>query len=255
MNSKSPTDEYWNRRALTEPDPARVNMPDTVQRDFELTFVMRHLDPAANMVEIGCGNGYVSQQLRGKVSFLDAFDHAENMIERARSTYGETNNRFFHDSVLAPRHTRGPYDIALCVRVLMNLASFDEQKLALANIASMLKPGGRLILIEGFADGFEALTNYRNAIGLPEVVPASHNFHSRLAHFLPVVDEHFVVSQTWNTGLYDFLTRIVFPQLVGAENATQPGEFHAKVDAIVRASDAPDMAKFARVHGFALVRR
>jgi SAM-dependent methyltransferase len=255
VSSKSSTDEYWNQRAVTEPELAKVNMPDTVQRDLELKFVFKHLWQAARMVEIGCGNGYVSQQLRAHVAFVDAFDYAENMVERARITYGETNNRFFHDSVLDPKYANGPYDIALCVRVLMNLRNFEEQKAAVRNIAKMLRPGGRLILIEGFRDGFETLSSFRQLIGLPQVIPAAHNFHCYLADIIPVIDEHFIVEQTWHTGLYDFLTRIVFPQLVGAENATKPGDFHAKIEPIVRTNDEPDMARYARVHGFALARR
>lgn len=255
MNSKSPTDEYWNQRPLTESDPAKVNMQETVQRDFELKFVFQHLRQGARLVEIGCGNGYVSQQLRERVAFVDAFDFSENMIAYARKAYGETNNRFFHDTVLNPRHTKGPYDIALCVRVLMNLRNFEEQKTAIRNIANMLPSGGRLILIDGFRDGFEVLTEFRQTIGLPPVVPASHNFHSSLAEMLPVLTEHFIIEQTWHTGLYDFLTRIVFPRLVGAENATRPSEFHEKIEPVIHAYDGPDLARFARVHGFALARR
>jgi SAM-dependent methyltransferase len=255
LSSKSSTDEYWNQRAVTEPELAKVNMPDTVQRDLELKFVFDHLWRTARMVEIGCGNGYVSQQLRARVAFVDAFDYAENMVERARTTYGETNNRFFHDTVLDPKHTRGPYDVALCVRVLMNLRGLDEQKTAIRNMASMLRRGGRLILIDGFRDGFDMLTSFRHSIGMPPVIPAAHNFHSRLADIIPTINEHFIIEQTWHTGLYDFLTRIVFPQLVGAENATKPCDFHASIEPIVRANDEPDMARFARVHGFALARR
>jgi ubiquinone/menaquinone biosynthesis C-methylase UbiE len=255
VSSKSSTDQYWNLRAVTEPDPAKVSMPDTVQRDLELKFVFKHLWSAARMVEIGCGNGYVSQQLRARVAHVDAFDKSENMIERARRTYGETNNRFLQDSVLDPKNIKPPYDAALCVRVLMNLRNLEEQKIAIRNIARMMRPGGRLILIEGFRDGFDVLSSFRQAIGLPLVVPAAHNFHSYLADVLPEINEHFLVEQTWHTGLYDFLTRVVFPQLVGADNATIPGDFHSKIEPIARANDEPDLARFARVHGFALARR
>jgi len=102
MRAKSPTDEYWNQRALTEQDDAKVNMPDVVQRDHELQFVFHHLRRNARMLEVGCGNGYVTQKFRELASHVDAFDYAENMIERARSTFGETNNRFFLDDVLEP---------------------------------------------------------------------------------------------------------------------------------------------------------
>ena len=106
MSSKLSTDQYWNERARTEPDPAKVNMPDTVQRDFELTFVFKHLWPSARMVEIGCGNGYVSHQLRTRVAHVDAFDFAENMVERARTLYSETNNRFFTITCSTPNIPR-----------------------------------------------------------------------------------------------------------------------------------------------------
>jgi len=255
MSQQSPTDRYWNERARTVPEDDKVSMPDTVQRDLELKFVFEHLWPTARVVEIGCGNGYASQLLRTRVTHVDAFDYAEGMIERARRTYGETNNRFFRDDVRDPKHVRSPYDIALCVRVLMNLRNADEQRIALGNIAKMLCSGGRLVLIEGFRDGYDVLSNFRREIGLPPVIPAAHNFYSYLRDLSPTLNELFVVERTWHTGVYDFLTRIVFPQLVGAENATKPGDFHSKIEPIVQAHDGPDMTRFARVYGFALVRR
>jgi SAM-dependent methyltransferase len=255
VRAKTATDQYWNDRAANEPTLAKVNMPDTVQRDLELKFVFGHLWPTARVVEIGCGNGFVTQQIRSRVAYVDGFDFAENMIERARMTYGETNNHFFQDDVLDPKKTREPYDAGLCVRVLMNLRDLEEQKAAIRNIAKMLRPAGRLILVEGFRDGFDTLTGFRQAIGLSPVIPARHNFYSYLADIMPTLNEQFLVEQTWHTGLYDFLTRVVFPCLVGAENATEPGDFHSRVEPIVQANDAPEMARFARVHGFALARR
>jgi len=189
------------------------------------------------------------------VAHVDAFDYSENMVARARATYGETNNRFFCDSVLDPKHVKPPYDAALCVRVLINLRNVEEQRTAVRNIAGMLRPGGRLILVEGFRDGFDAINGVRAAVGLAPAAPAAHNFYCYLGELLPTLDEHFVLDERWHTGLYDFLTRVVYPQLVGAENATKPGEFHSRIEPIVRAHEGPDMARFARVHGFALARR
>ena len=133
--------------------------------------------------------------------------------------------------------------------------NLEEQKIAVRNAAKMLRPGGRLILIEGFRDGFDALSNFRQAIGLTPIIPAAHNFYFYLADIFPTINEYFLVEQTWHTGLYDFLTRVVFPQLVGAENATKPGDFQSKIEPIVHANDGPDMVRFARVHGFALALR
>jgi SAM-dependent methyltransferase len=251
---KSKTDIFWNERSSVESDVARVNISDTVQRDHELQFILKNLNPAMRVLEVGCGNGYVSQQLRSVVAHLDAFDYAENMVESARKTYGEKNNRFFHDSVLSPKNVGRDYDAAICVRVLINLRNLEEQRIAVQNMARVLKPGGRLILIEGYRDGFDALTKARQKIGLSALQPASINFYSYIRELMPELTEHFAVEQTWHTGMFDFLTRIVYPQLVGPENV-EPGEFHAKIEPIVRTNSLPDLINYARLLGFSLIRK
>jgi SAM-dependent methyltransferase len=253
--TKSATDVHWNERARHEGNVAKVNIEDTVQRDLELKFVFRHLTPGARVLEVGCGNGYLTQQVRQRVAFVDAFDFSEDMIGRGKELYSETNNRFYHDSVLDPKGARGPYDIALCIRVLINLTNLDEQKIAINNIASLLKPGGTLLLMEGFQDGFDAINGFRKLIGMSSLTPARINYYSSLAELMPTLQELFIVADTFNTGLFDFLTRIVYPALEGAERTLGPGEFHHKIEPIVRAYDRPEMATFARVHGLALVRR
>lgn len=251
---KSETDKFWNARAHGESDQAKVNIADTVQRDHELQFVFRNLAPSMRVLEVGCGNGYVTQQLRARVAHVDAFDYAENMIERAKAAYGETNNRFFQDSVIAPERLGAGYDAAICIRVLINLRNVDEQAKAIANIAGALKPGGRLILIEGYREGFDAINATRQAVGLPPAQPAAINFYSYLGELMPAILSHFRIESTWHTGMFDFLTRIVYPMLAGDQNAREPGEFHAKIEPLVRANALPDLATYARLVGLSLVR-
>ena len=252
---KSPTDQFWNERATAETDSAKVNIADTVQRDHELQFVFKNVNTTMRMIEIGCGNGYVTQQLRKQVAHVDAFDYAENMIERARANYGEQNNRFFHDSVLDPRHAGTGYDAGLCMRVLINMRNLDEQKTAARNMARMIRTGGHLILIEGFRDGFDFISSTRKNLGLSELQPAKINYYSYTKDLMPTILQDFEIKETWHSGMFDFLTRVVYPQLVGADRANEPGEFHHKIEPIVRFNALPDLSAFARLHGFVLVRK
>lgn len=252
---KSTTDQFWNERANSEREIAKVNIADTVQRDHELQFILKNLNNTMKMIEIGCGNGYVSQQLRERVAALDSFDYAENMVAQAKTAYGETNNRFFHDSVLAPANTGNDYDAGLCVRVLINLRDVGEQKLAVRNMAGMLRTGGRLILIEGFKDGFETLSAARRAVGMTDLVPAGINFYSYVRELMPEILEHFVIEQTWHTGMFDFLTRLVYPQLMGADKTHEPGAFHHQIEPIIRANALPELALYARLRGFVLIKK
>ena len=252
---KSSTDKFWNQQPIQESDPAKVNIADTVQRDFELEFVFPQLTKSMKMLEVGCGNGYVSQQLREKVKFLDSFDYAENMIEQAKNLHGEKNNRFFVDNILDPKHVDNDYDMCMCVRVLINLRDFEEQKLAVANLAKLIKQGGTLILIEGFRDGFDKLSESRVSVGLPKLEPASINFYSYLKDFVPYLEKDFIIKSRWNSSLFDFLTRLIYPLLVGPENSAGPGEFHEKITNVIRTHSFEGMSPFARLHGFALTRR
>lgn len=255
--NKSSTDLHWNERALTERDDAKVNIGDTVQRDLELEFMLAQLPAGIRALEVGCGNGYVTQQLRKRVNHVDAFDYAENMIVRARSRYGEKNNRFFHGSVLDRKTCEAKsYDAVICVRVLINLRNLNEQVTAIDNIAYWLKPGGKLILIEGYREGFENLNVLRVACGLVPLQPAAINYYSRLEELkAAALQGLFELTAEFHTGMFDFLTRVVYPTLVGPEQALGATTFHEKIQTIPRNYNPETMKGLARVRGLSLMRR
>ena len=110
--------------------------------------------------------------------------------------------------------------------MLINLRDAAEQATALGNIARWLKPGGKLILAEGFTDGFEALNGLRRTVR-----PAGPG--ARRDQFLfaacrvrirsssgrsPIADE-------FHTGMFDFLTRIGLSAAGGARSGRRIGRF------------------------------
>ncbi|TME49436.1 MAG: class I SAM-dependent methyltransferase [Chloroflexi bacterium] len=151
--AKTSTDQHWSQRAASVANDAEVNLMDVFQRDLEYDHVCQHLTPGMTALEVGCGNGYSTLRFRELVKHIDAMDYSEEMIERARARVGETNNTFIVDDIRAPRHLRGPYDTVICVRVLINLADLEEQRLAFRSMAAATRPGGLLILVEGYRDG------------------------------------------------------------------------------------------------------
>ncbi len=241
--SKSSTDLHWDQRALDEPDEAKVNIADTIQRDLELKFVFSQLPSEGLVLEVGCGNGYVTRQLRERGLRVDAFDQSENMIARARQGGGD----FFQASVLD--NLLSGYDTILCVRVLINLRNAIEQRQAIRNMTNWLKPGGKLILVEGFADGFIALNKLRRECDLPELTPASINCYSTLAMLMPLIKWSFTISAEFHTGMFDLLTRVVYPSL------GEPANFHQQVATIARQFNPTALQHLARVRGFALIKK
>ncbi len=253
--SKSATDIHWNERAVQERDVTAVNIADVSQRELETEFLLQNLEPTDRVLEVGCGNGFLTNILRQQVSHVDAFDYAENMIVQAVANHGECNNRFFHDNVLAPSAWQGPYDSIVCVRVLINLRDFAEQKTAIENMNLALRPGGRLLLLEGYLDGFGELNRLREKVGIEKLQPANINYYSPLSEMRAYLDQAFATTAEFHTGCFDFLTRVVYPTLVGAENATGHSDFHQKVLAITKCFNSDAFMPLARLRGFALVKR
>lgn len=253
--SKSATDIHWDLRAVQETDASAINIADATQRELETAFLIEHLSAKDRILEVGCGNGFLTNILRDHVDHIDAFDYSENMVAHALAHQGNRNNRFFHDNVLAPTQWKGPYDSIVCVRVLINLRDLAEQKLAIDHMHAALKPGGRLLLIEGYSDGFGELNRLRERVGMQQLKPASINYYSPLAEVRDYLDQKFTTAAEFHTGCFDFLTRIVYPSLVGTENATGHSEFHGKILDVARNFNPDAFAHLARLRGFSLIKR
>jgi len=249
---KSETDLHWNERALSVKDDLEVNIMDIFQRDLEYDYVCRFLKRDMSVVEAGCGNGYSTAKFRTLVRHIDAFDFSEAMVMRAIERFGETNNRFIHDNVLNPTKLAGPYDAAVCIRVLINLQSLSEQQLALRNLGAMIRPGGLLLLAEGFKDGFAALNGLRARLDLTPIEPAGINFYSWMGEVMPELLHCYQVEEKFHLGAYDYLTRVVYPMMVGAENVKHNTVFSEKAAQLARAYNPDAFKGFSRMRLFAL---
>ncbi len=252
---KTATDIHWDSRPKSVTDHEKVNIDDVYQRQLETDFILGHLHPQLTALEVGCGNGYLTDILRERVQQVDAFDYSAPMISQATELYGETNNRFFQASVLDPESVSKRYDAAICVRVLINLVDLEEQKVALHNMHSWLVPEGRLIIVEGFRDGFEELNVARERAGLETMRPANINFYSYFHDLQPVIEDLFVVEESFHSGCYDFLTRVVYPCLEGADKAVGPSDFHKKIMPIASELNMDAFRIYARLHGKVLRKR
>jgi len=212
--------QFWETRAqdasLTD---AEATHQDVWQRWLEIETIKPYLRASDRMIDVGCGSGYATRLLAPLVRETVGVDFSEAMIARAQTAAaGQPGLHFDVGDVLSlDARAHGTFDVALSVRCLINLESWQLQQKAIENIASVLEPGGRFIMVEGLADGRRALNVLRKSVGLSEMPAVWHNIDFEEATLLPWLERVFTVADRRHFGVYDFVARIVHPMAVAPE--------------------------------------
>ena len=160
-------------------------------------------------------------------------------------------------SVVELPYADAAFDVVTSHRCLMALLDWEKQKTALVEIARVLKPGGRLVLMEGTFDGIERLNSWRARFGLPEIDPAGRDrlitLKFREADLLAFLQPIYEVQRIQRWGMYYFLTRIVQPLLVAPELPTYSHKLNEVAKIIAR--QIPDLNELGHLVGFAMRKR
>jgi SAM-dependent methyltransferase len=212
---------FWNEQAQQHSVDLAATTPDPIAKDLEIKVLLRHLDPQRDTLEVGCGNGTnilrLAGHLRGRILGID---YAERMVEAARLALATCPGneagriRFDGGDILQSLARFGRFPQIFTVRCLINLPTLEHQLAALANLASALVPGGRLILIESVRQGQERMNALREAVGLAPIPYHWHNCYLDQEAFLaripprlklveidPFASLYFVVSRVFNAKL------------------------------------------------------
>ena len=70
-----------------------------------------------------------------------------------------------------------------------------------------------------------------------------------------VLEESFELQETFHLGAYDYLTRVMYPLLVGPENATHNTNFSERCSELARAFNPDCFEPLSRMRGLVLRRR
>jgi SAM-dependent methyltransferase len=124
--------------------------------DFAVEYIRAHAQPGASLVDLGCGVGNTLAYVREKTQVTDVagLDVSENCLARTRERVDcETYRGSVFDPAFVATIDRR-FDFAIVAAVLHHLIGKSRSesrryaRLALANSAALLKPGGHLIVIE-----------------------------------------------------------------------------------------------------------
>ena len=142
--------QYWDALASTFDDEPDHGLRDSIIRETWTAFLQTWLpQTSTTILDIGCGTGSLSVALAGLGHNVTGIDVSPSMISLARAKAAAHGLQIeFHVMDAAfPRFSGQPFDVIVCRHVLWAL---PEPAQVLQRWSELLKPKGRLILIEGF---------------------------------------------------------------------------------------------------------
>lgn len=100
----------------------------------------------ADVLDLGCGTGSLSLLASEQGHRVTGVDRSPAMVERARAKLAGRDAAFLVGDAAAPPVGEQRYDVVLVRHVLWTLPAPDR---VLRRWRALLRPGGRLVLIEG----------------------------------------------------------------------------------------------------------
>ena len=199
--------EYWNEDAVE-------SMYDKHLISNEIDIIERYIPQNSKVLDAGCGEG------EGSVRYcsiegvkLHAVDFSETRLQKAAAKLAGINNVEFKEiDFLGEYALDNDYDVIISQRFMINLMEWDLQKKVILDFMSLLKPCGRLIMLEGSNQGVNELNDLRTIFGLDPIEIKWHNLFfddHRLVSFM--ADNSFRLLTSEGLGTYFFLTRGIRP--------------------------------------------
>ena len=145
-----PPHQLWDSAAATfDHEPDHGLRDAGVRAAWSALLSAALADAPLKILDLGCGTGSLSLVLADLGHDVTGIDFSPEMIARAEEkaqTAGRTIEFHVMDAA-APQFLPQQFDALLCRHVLWTLPASDQ---VLRRWERLLKPGGRLILIEGF---------------------------------------------------------------------------------------------------------
>jgi SAM-dependent methyltransferase len=201
--------EYWNNDDVE-------SMYDKNLLNAEIEIIKQRIPPGAKILDAGCGEGegtLVYSSIPG--SEVHAVDLSETRLRKAKGRLnGRENVLLKQVDFLGTYDLDNDYDVIVSQRFLINLMEWALQQKVLLDLMSMLKPGGKLLMLEGSKQGVDSLNEFRVAWRLEPIPVKWHNLFFDDQALVDFMRQHgYDLVGERGLGTYFLLTRGIRPTL------------------------------------------
>jgi ubiquinone/menaquinone biosynthesis C-methylase UbiE len=174
---------YWSSQADKFGVTHTASWGDNFAIDLEIKTIGEYIKEGDKVLDVGCANGYSAlHHLDKKVKSIVGVDFSEPMIREAKKNFanagGPKNVTFEVGDIRKLQFEDNAFDVVYTTRVLINLPTWEEQKVGIAECIRVCRKGGTVILSEGFWEPLVLLNSLRALRQLPPLV--EHDFNRYL---------------------------------------------------------------------------
>jgi SAM-dependent methyltransferase len=229
MMSFEEVKKYWENRAASD-SSVQSTTQDVYLREIEFNVLSQHMKnhSPSLVADVGCGDGRTTSRLAINFpkAFFHGFDYSSFMVSNAKdATSLEKLSNVQFEQLDICEGLKQSYDLIYTTRCLINLPSWDLQKVAINNIHKALNIGGVYLMIENFVEGQENFNQVRKTYGLPEIPIREHNFFFQRDKLLDYVHGQFEVIDEVNiSSNYYLVSRVIYSKIC-SETDKQPDYF------------------------------
>ena len=188
---------------------------DRIAKQLEIQTISNFVKDGMRVLDVGCGDGETLIQLSRQFAITGTgIDFSQEMIEIANNKASKCE--FVCEDIKNLDIYSGLphflYDLIYTERTLINLPTWEEQRQAIIDIGTLLKPGGVYLMCECFTEGIEDVNLLRQSVGLEPIIPPWHNHYLRSAqvhHDITATGKLVLENRIDYSANYYFLSRVV----------------------------------------------
>jgi len=187
--------EYWEKQGEIFEKSYKASWDDRYAIEIEIEEISKYIHQGYFVLDVGCANGYSTfHYINNNPKKIIGVDLAQSMITNAKASANELKVEdkvsFEIGDVKKLKYADEKFDVSFTTRVLINIPTWSDQKIAINELLRVTKKGGIVILSEAFYEPLVLLNSMRQLVNLPPLYEHDFNRYIKKAFLDKFLNEN-----------------------------------------------------------------